>query len=530
MTGTHGRGGGPLLQRTGWLLAGLVTLLTPALRAQLAPIGTPRGVLRLELGGEFRHADSRYLDGTTQDLGATFTWPALSTHLFPTLTVAEDRLAEIVRNAGVRLLPGQTRANALMEVGTGTLGAAYGLTSRITLFATVPIVQTRVQARVVFDSAGGSAGFNPANPVFGTVAGRAQTLGFLSEFDAALTALNTNLSNGTYDGNPAQKAQAQAALDQGIAFRESLGLVLDNPDVPFVPLATSTTGTALLDSISTYQSALSALNISGFSSQPALADRPPGPEEFSAFLGNPGGPAQIFPLEDVTRSRLGDIEAGVAVTLVDRWDRDRPGGFRLAVEGRVRFPTGLIDRSDDVLDVGTGSGHFAAGVRGVADLGRGALGIRLTGGYLHQFAALLDRRVASPLEGIPFASRLTTVRREPGSLVEVGAAPFFRLVTSFALMAGVDYRRHAGDQVSYATPADSIAGVPASVLARSTAWNLTSYRMGITYQAPALRTPSAGGLPIEASWMILGPLSSSEGLVPKERAMQVRLRWYTRFP
>ena len=54
----------------------------------------------------------------------------------------------------------------------------------------------------------------------------------------------------------------------------------------------------------------------------------------------------------------GDAEAGIALTLVDRWDRGaHRGGMRAAVEGLVRFPTGRVGRTDRLLALGTGDGQ-----------------------------------------------------------------------------------------------------------------------------------------------------------------------------
>ncbi|MEP7325102.1 MAG: hypothetical protein ABI836_04060 [Gemmatimonadota bacterium] len=516
-------------QRAGWILFALMTVTAPAVVAQLPPVGLPGGMFRFELGGQFGHADSRFQDGVTQDIARSFTTNAIGGQFYAPLRAGETAIGRIIGNVNYQLNAGRSVANGLIQVGTGFIGASYGLTSRISLFVTVPIVQTRSQIHLAYDSAGADAGINPSDPVFGTAQGQSQTNGFFTDFTAALNQLQSNISNGLYDANPAQKQAAQDALDQGTVLRGELTGIFANREAPFVPTGSSTAGNGIIDSITTYQSTLATLAVPGFASQPALALQPMDSTAFQGFLTNPGGPIAVFPLEDVAKSRMGDIEGGIGYTVVDRWNQgDHAGGLRVAVEARMRFPTGLIDRSDDLIDVGTGTGHLAAGVAGTMDLGTGKIGVRVRGGYERSFARNIDRRVSSPLQAITPFTRLRTVKEQPGDLIDIAVTPFFRLVPTIALIGGVRLRRHGADQVSYTNAADSIPGVSASVLAEGSDWNLTTYLAGLSYQSPAAITQGKSGFPIEANWTVEGPLSSSAGLVAKGRLMRFQIRLYTK--
>lgn len=519
--------GGGLKQRVGMLWAMLVFLPTARGWSQLAPVSVPRGVFRIELGGEFLHADSRFENGTTRDLAHGFTTPALGGQFFPTLAASEASIGRIIGDLNYRLNAGSLGGQGLLQVGTGFVGAAYGLTSRITIFATLPIVQTRMQAHIAFDSTGANAGFNPADPVFGNGSGQSQTTGFFVDFNAALGTLSSNITSGVYDANPSQKAQAQAALAQGTTLRDELLVIFADNTAPVVPIATSTAGVGLTDSIGVFQATLSGLSVAGFSSLPALPTSRIGPDDFTNLVTNPIGPVAGFPLEDATRNRMGDLETGIGYTLVDRWNRENhPGGFRAALEARVRFPTGLIDRSDDFLDIGTGTGHLALGVSGTVDLGAGRIGVRVRGGFEHSFTRTFDLRVGGAFQPIGFVSQLSSIRRQPGNLIDVSATPFFRLAPALAILGGVRLRQHSLDRYTYAQ--DSLAGLSASVLAEGSDWSLTSYLAGVSYQNPASAIPGSRGFPIEASWTIEGPLSSSKGIVVKQRTMRLALRLYTR--
>ncbi|MGE0353980.1 MAG: hypothetical protein AB7Q69_12120 [Gemmatimonadales bacterium] len=514
-------------QQTWWLVAvGLVAAIPAG--AQLPALGVPRGVFRLELGGEFNNADSRYNDGAVEDIARSFTAPMLGGGYFPALRDAESRIARILGSPSYQYNLGRVSANGLINIGTGTIGLSYGLTRRITVFAVAPIVQTRRQIRILVDSSGADAGFNPADPVFGTAAGRSETAQFFTDFDGALTTLSQKIANGDYDANPTQKAQAQAALADGTLLRDDLAAVLGDPQTPFAPTLSSAAGAAVINAVTSLQNTFTGLSVGGFASLPALADARLSRDDYEGFVSNPAGPVAGFPLVEANLSRIGDMETGVVFTVVDRWNRPgRPGGFRTALEARFRLPTGLVDQPANFLDIGTGSGHFAARVRGVMDLGAGRVGLRLAGSWEHVFPATLTRRVAPPTQAIAYANTEADVRESPGSTLEILAAPFFRLVSTLGLQAGVRYRRHGQDSYAFASAS---SGVPAGadVLGRSSDWTTTSVMGGITYVSPAVDDPASTSLPVEAFWTIEGPVHGSGGIVAKERIARMGLRVYVR--
>ena len=516
-------------QRSGWLLSALLLLALPA-EAQLAPVTVPRGAFRIELSGEFRNADSRFNGGTTEDLARPFTGVPLGSTFFPTLRISESRLGAMIGNSSYQLNLGRSTANGLMNIGTATVGLSYGVTGRITVFAAVPIVRTRMQLAFELDSTGADAGINPNDPVLGTALGRSQMTTFFTEFDAALATLSNNIASGVYNGNPQQLALAQQTLADGTSLRNGFDLVFNDADAPFVPTTGSPTGVAIVDTVTSFQNTLGSLGVSGFTSSPALAANAMTQTDFENLLIAAGGPVQGFPLEDATLNLLGDIEGGVSFLLADSWFRDgRPGGVRAAVSGTIRFPTGELDRPENFLDIGTGTGHFAARLGGTVDLGRGRFGSRMTASYEHSFAAVLQRRVAGPAQPIHFASALRDVRRTPGGLIDLSIAPFFRLGSSLGITGGVRYRNHSQDEVALASEGDDpLPGVDPGVMAEGTDWSLTSFLAGVIYTSPAAMDLTRPGFPVEASWTVEGPLSGSGGIVAKERIMRVQFRMYMR--
>lgn len=527
---------GGFLHRYLWPGAALVTIAMAApLPAQLAPVGVPKGTLRFDIGGAFQSADRRLFDGHTEDYLADFGGSAFGSDQLPFLKATDSLVAAIVGQP-YRLNLGAERANGQLTIGTGTIGAALGVTSKLTLFTNIPFVTTRVQAHLRLDSTAADAGLNPAHPVFGTPADQATADAFFTAFDDALAALDTRIANGSYSGDPSLDSLARAISARGAELRSDFFNLTRDVGVasPFVPTAGSVAGQQMIAVIRALQNTLvNTLGVTGtgFTTDPVLAGARLSDDQVSGVLSSVAGPVQALPLAEAKISRLGDMDLGAVYTLIDRFDRPgKTGGFRLAVTGLLRLPTGQRDNPNNLLDVGTGNGRYEVGVSGTADLGAGRLGTRLQGGYLLRLPTLRARRVTSPDAPYASALNLTNVRENVGDVLDLGARPFLRLARSIAIHALVDYARIGADAVSYDKPADVIPGVSASMLAEGqrTAWVVGG---GVSYVGRAAHECTAGhkcGWPIEAAWNYSTVVSGTGGRVTKFRTTTLEIRWYQR--
>jgi hypothetical protein len=502
-------------------LAVLACLLVPsALRAQLAPVGVPAGLLRVDLDGALESWDQRWRDGAREPLGADLSSPAAGSDLFPSLGDADARIGRITGLPDFRLNLGSLTTDAEADVGRGSLGLALGLTRSLTVFGSVPLVQARVQSAIQLDAAGADAGVNP---------GAAEEAGFFQELDASLTALSGRIAAGDFDGDPALKARAQATLDAGSALRSDLFGLLADPVTasPFVPTATSPAGAAIGLRVAGLQTTLAVdFGVAGFTTGVALPDTPVTRDDIVGLLGDPAGPIALRTAESKVTFR-GDAEAGLALTLADHWDRGRHrGGFRAAVEGLVRFPTGRVARPDRLLALGTGDGQTDVELRLTTDLGAGRWGLRAEGMYNRQLAADYLVRVAPPTQPLAGIDLLSVVRRDPGDVVSLAVRPFFRLAPTLAIQGSAMRWSRGADEVGYLTPADSVPGVSASVVAQDTKAGATVLGIGITYSSPGRLRPGGKGLPVDASWTYERVVAASEGIVPDRHAVRARLRVY----
>ncbi len=504
-----------------WRLGLTLSLLAPtAARAQLPPVGVPAGVVRFEAEPLFEIWDDRFVDGESEPLGSVLTTSSFGGTLIPALATAESRVQAITGLSDYQLSLGALSADVLAERGSAMFGLSLGLTRSITIFGRMPLVRARVQPAPALDAASANAGpavgFGTQDP-------------FFQQFDDAISTLATRIAAGAYDGDPAQRALADATLASGGTLRDELFALLGDPETasPFVPLSTSEAGAAIITSVAGLQATLTgSLGVAGFTEAPVLPSEPATEQDVQNLLGDPAGPVGLRFGESIVTFR-GDAEAGGALTLADRWDREgRRGGFRAAVEALVRFPTGVLPRTDRLMALGTGDGQTDVEVRGTVDFGAGPWGARLEAGYNRQLAADMAARVAPPSVPFPGTDVLTNIRRDPGDVVTLAVRPFYRLARTMALTAGLHFESRGEDDISYRSDAEAIPGVDPAVLAEGTDASAAVIAVGITYSNPGALYPGGRGLPVDAGWTYERVLRASGGFVPDVHRIRGRFRVY----
>ncbi|HEU5219854.1 MAG TPA: hypothetical protein VFU23_14440, partial [Gemmatimonadales bacterium] len=244
--------------------------------AQLAPITVPRGLFRLDFGGKFDNWDRRFVNGAKLDAGSDFTYDPFDGRFLASLDSAAAALQRVTGIPSTGLSLGRTSSPMLVNIGTGSIGAAYGITSRLTIFGTVPIVRIRVQNRFDIDTVGATAGINPA---LGAPPGSGTTGSFLAELQSALTTISNRLSSGTFDSDPVRKALAQDILASGTPLNTNLQSLFG---AAFLPLAGSAAAGALTAPIDALRASIESLAEPGVTlgSSPALPAAPPTSTQF----------------------------------------------------------------------------------------------------------------------------------------------------------------------------------------------------------------------------------------------------------
>jgi hypothetical protein len=492
------------------------------LAAQLPPLTAPKGLFRLELGGRFDNWDQTYFGGVKRDAAGDFIRDPATGAWLPSLGVTEQRIREITGVQAIQLSLGKTSAHELVNVGTESIGAAYGLTRRLTVFGTIPIVRVRVQVVFSLDSTDATAGFNPADPTFGNGEGLGQMTGFFNQFEAALTTLRTQLDSNTVDLN--KRALAQATLARGRTLQADLLTFFGT--ATFIPLAGSAGAGALTGSIDSVRNILSSVLDIPFTATPFFPTTGLAHDAVDDFATNPNGPIQAHPFEPPILRSIGDIEIGAAFLWLDH--HPAKGGLlvRSALQGTVRLRTGKLDQPDALFDLPTGDRQPDVQGDLVTDLGIGRIGARVTARYVLQLPGRQNRRITSPEQPIAPAATLAGVERDPGEIVEGMLEPYVRIAPHFSLVGGIRHWTKGIDRYKYAPNQTPIPGITPDVLAVGSKENGTVLSATLSFVHDGLRQDGTAGIPIDA--MLHGELvvGSSQGRVPAKQTISLGLRLY----
>ena len=511
----------------GWLA--VASLPAPA-PAQLAPLTVPKGHLRMDLSGSFATWDRRFRQGQSEDAAQDFIRDAVGSDFWPGLKSGDSLLARITGITSALNL-GSTTASQHVFVGSTSLGLAYGLTSRITLFGTVPFRRVQVRSTFSQDSTSGTAGFNPADSTFGDGSGATQDASFFAQFDAALGSLQGKLNSGFYDSDPAAKQLAEQTLAAGAGLRTDLFALLLDPATasPFLPTSSSTAGNIILQKVTTLQTVLAGLSVTGFTLAPALPSGRVGDSDVENFITNAAGPV-AGNLDAPVITALGDIEVGAAYLFLDRRREDGMSRLRVAGQALVRLPTAQLDRPDRFFDLGTGDRQPDVELGMAADLRQGRFGGRLSGSYNLQLAGTAARRIAPPSVPMPWAATLANVERTPGNELRLGVQPFFALSRTFAIAVSGQYVRHGADSYTLLEGQPAIPGYPVEQLAEESQSSWIEASAGVTFAAPLEVTGDRPHRPFDAGLAYHTVVSSSGGRVPRTGDLRFFLRYYAKFP
>jgi len=515
-------------------LAGLAAIpvvpvvpVAPVATAQLPdPYTIPRGALRVAFDPSWlSYAELFDPTGLRIPLGTYYSADSLGTGFFPTLTDAETAVRSLTGDPGFRFNAGRFRARLDADARRFPFSLSVGLSSRLTLTATVPLVTTRVKAAPSLDSTGSEAGWNPLSAQGPAGAFDSLTI-LLTELDAAAAQLEADIGTGGFDcpSGPVCDA-ARALVDRiralGADLRALTGYAAvaagdGSPVPPLAPLASSTAGQAIRDAITDVSMSLQALGRTGLTATLPLPTVPIDSNAVDVILGDDAFGYGALPFdrgETIKLSGLGDVELGL------RYGLATGSTFRAVLGGLVRLPTGRKqDDPDDFLDIAPSDGQLdlTVSLDGAFEPGS-RLGLWFSGAYTLQVGDRLIARVARPDRPIVPASAVTEVQRNLGDEVRLSLHPTLRLTPSFrAFVSGAYYRKGADTY-----QVDGAAVPELEALTARTFWTVGG---GIWYRMDANRRGAS--LPIEAGFHYAVAIRGSEGLVPKSGRMSLSLRFF----
>jgi hypothetical protein len=503
------------------IASGAIRPGTLAAQAEFAVPVAP-GQLRLDITPFWLSYDQRFdpsAPGTLVPLRDAYQSDSFGVAQLPFLGTLQNQLRDATGSSAFTLSLGATQVSLTKSIRTIPVGFELGLTRRLAVGVTVPIVRSRVDATIRADTtAPGTVGWNPGYRTPALVAG------FQQQMTDALAALRAQADTGP----AALRAQAQALADLLQPFFDVSG-------APFLP-RTGTTGagfmTARLDSAEAAYAALAAQFGGVGVTLPALTDTLALPDSTSILrhddleqlFSDPNLPLAADTFGTVVRTGIGDVSAHLTYQLADGTHE------RAQLLLTARFPTGKAPSANDFLDLGTGTHQFGYEAALANDL-------RLSEHFLlHAVArwggARSDRlpmRVTSP--DLPFApaSALATIERSPATYLGLSLDPVWMLDDAFSVRVLYQYFNRGATRHSYADPADSLrVALPASVLDEGTAMRWMRVGGGVTFSTLDRYIRRQASLPYTLTVSYENTIWGRAGWVPQLSMFRITLRAYVK--
>ncbi|KPJ91337.1 MAG: hypothetical protein AMS18_08870, partial [Gemmatimonas sp. SG8_17] len=447
-----------------------------------------KGVLRVSFEPWYINAKQRFdAGGTIEPLGTDLTRDSAGVNFFPSLEPAERAVQSITGDETFRINAGIFQTKQEADVRRFPFNFRLGLSNRLTLSASIPVVTTRSQVSFAVDEGSSSVGLNQV------VDGAAlQTvLALLSELEASASSLESMIAGNAFDcPSGPQCNSARDLVTRARALRADLmlltGILGDgslSPHLPpFAPLGISASGQAILAAIQSLSTELQSFGSPSITSTLPLPDAAVGSEDVNAVLTESlYGYEAAWPLDFIKRKeKLGDLEVGL------RWGVAQGSSFRAVLSTTVRLPTGVRDQPDNFIDIGTGDKQTDVqfGLEAAVEPGS-VVSLAVSGYYNLQLPDKLPRRLAPHTQPIQLAIYQLGVSRNLGDAFRVGAFPAIRLAQGFTTYGSIDYFRKGGDKYSLLDPYPTADGTGPTVedLEFETGAELLSVGGGIHYRS-----------------------------------------------
>jgi len=523
----------------GWLLTigALTALVAPPSEAQYPDAWViPRGTLRIGFEPKYTSASERFdTTGTPESLGTSFSDDSAGVRLIPTLFNPQNAIWSITGDSSIAINAGAFRAGLVADVRRLPFNFSVGLTDRITLTASVPLVTTRSQVSLEVDSTNADLGWNQAASQAGNATAIAQIQSLLGELEAAAVFVEGQIAAIGYDcpSGPicnqartavmdARQMQMDITLLSGVDAMNGAGELLP----PFSPMGSSATGQAVTGAIATLVARLTALGAPAVTSTLPLPNSPVLREDVDAMLTDPvfGYSATALGLTKYS-NRFGDIEIGM------RYGVAQNDKLRAVLIGNVRLPTGSRDLPENYTDIGSGDKQTDVEFRLESVWMPGThLTLALDASYTLQLGDRLERRVMPYYRPYATLATQTTVQRNLGDMFRIGLYPALRLSSGFTAYMSASYFYKLADKFTLTTPLDvppSLGGpVSAADLAVNTTYQSLFLGAGLYYRMD--RGRHIAKLPIEAGLDYRTAFGGTGGRTPKTTTVNFFLRLYWR--
>ena len=524
----------------------------------------PRGVFRLRVLGQQATFDERYGSISTSGIRPDRREPlmqdlniqSIGTTQFPNLRPVEQGLRALTGINDFALSLGRTTATGEARINAGSLVAELAATRRLSFGVVVPFVDTRTVTDLqVNPNREGNVGFNPA--AAGIAAARQQNTALVGQLLGAARAVEQAV--GLQPGACATSSVAQCAAVNGVrTFAGGIGAIYGADAIaaagypgaagsPFVPLGSSAAQQAIVQRIAGIRAQLGAAGAGITATAPFAAPQNLQLADAQRILTEAPFGVRAAPVGTSTRRGLGDIEIAGKYALFNSFGHTDPNArlnptglhLRSSVTGVVRVGTGLAENPSDFLDVPTGTGAHALGVRFNNDV---VLGRRLWGTLALRYTAQIEdnqvvRIIDQPERVLAASYREQMVRRDLGDFFEVEATPRV-ILTDWLALAGQYYYRNKGEDVytgSFDIPV-AVTGFgtqPLRIDARtlSAETEAREHRVGGGFSLSSVKAFTEGrfAVPAELTYTLQQTVDGFGGAVSRLTLHQLQVRLYARF-
>jgi len=457
------------------------------------------GRLRVTFDPRIVGWDAQFVNGARLPLGLPLTGDTVGATAIPVVARLEQDVRVASGVPGFVANLGQSLLSVRQERRTTPITAGLGLSDRLSVSVSVPIVRVATRAHLQISSKGANLGLNPL--LRGVANSGASYGAFFTQFDTSLARLDANIAGGGYGCPASRQCAAQAFLDSARGVRTVLYEMVHGAGQtgsPFMPLDSSDGGRGIVQVVSYLQTRDSAaFNVTGFRDTFLLAhdtlsaDLVAGAIVDSAY----GFGYRGLPYRNSFRLGLGDIEVAAKYRLA------ASAHYAAALVGLLRLPTAQRDSDDDWLRQSLGDHQMDVEGRFIQELFVGSrlwLNVAVRGGI--QRPGTRVRRVA-PFGAIlvPFAAT-AQLAWDPGDYAGVDVAPLYRLNPRFAAGLTASYWIKQRDRYTFRSAQDSLdlaarlgAATSAALLDEGTAERRLRFGVAVTYVGPSFE----GGLSIE---------------------------------
>lgn len=484
----------------------------------------PSGHLRLDIDAHYVTWSERFglrseggsLVEEVEPLGWNLSSDALGSDRLPGAALTEARLRTLFGNPDYRFNLGSTDHLLAAHIRRVPLGFRLGVFPWLTLGASLPMVQRRIDSELVYTPGEANAGLAPP--------ASARTP-FIDQYGSALAEARTIISSlcAMDDSTPECRA-GTALLAEGDALLGSLGTLFG--EAVFFPLEGSAAGRNLAGRVEAVRMGLSDIGVTSFTT-PLPLGTPLDRAGFDSLVVAPVFGATGLPVEDMdTLWEPGDLEVSAALQVLNLTPRppDLPGpgeaadsgaapgqdsgggfGVRLGVAGTLRLGTGSPqDTIREFLDMEVAEGQMDIEVRafGGVDWAR-RVGLTFDVRYGIASPAYVRRRVGPPDGGFAPRPPVETVQWQPGNYLEYAITP--QLLLTPELAVGFVYR-------SFSRGADSFAGDAQDLAALSLETDAEVRSMGVDVRYSSFL---GGGFPVVVRFGWEAARSGSGGRTPK---------------